>query len=93
MFTFDQARQVVLSYLFPQWIRQMGTLVALPTGYENDTHWQVIAGAKEALSGDDSAFQLMDGPAFLVDKETGELTLVNVITSLDELYAMTPTGS
>jgi hypothetical protein len=90
--TFENARQIVLSYLFPRWPVQNGTLVALYHGYENDTDWQVLAGAKEALIDGDDSFQLMDAPAFLVDKSTGALTLLNVISNLDELDAMTPTG-
>lgn len=91
--TFDEARRVVYEDMRRTWKRSQGTLVTLPGGYEDDTHWQVVAGAKQWLVDRDSAFQLMDAPAILVNKRTGNITRLTVLDNFKRLNEMTPVGA
>lgn len=88
--TFEQAREVVELALRSEWPADGGTLVTMPYGWEDAQSWQVVAGAREALVDGDSDFELMDSPAFLVDKETGRLEQAVKIAVLDRLDEMTP---
>jgi hypothetical protein len=91
--TFEQAREIVRSAYEPHWKPEMGELVTLPIGYEDEIHWWVVVGAREALVDGDNDFQMFDLPVSLVKKETGELELVPFLDGdLDKLDAMTPTG-
>jgi hypothetical protein len=92
MITFQEARQRVLDVLRPEWRASQGTLIALPGGYEDATHWRVIAGARERLIDGDLDFDAMDMPAWLVGKHNGAVTRLVVIASLDRLNRMTPTA-
>lgn len=89
--TFAQARQRVQTRVAARWTAELGTLVVLPTGYENATHWRVVVGAREALVDGNDDFRLMDQPAMLVSKQTGEIQELPVIPNFDRLDAMTPT--
>lgn len=93
MITFDEARQIVERELRAKWQPWQGTLITLPTGAEDATHWRVIAGARESLVDGDLDFDLMDAPALLVSKTTGELQRVVVIADMERLSAMTPVAS
>jgi len=90
MITFEEARQLVQHSLRGSWSPKLGTLVTLPSGFEESTHWRVIAGAREALVDGDRDFDLMDAPAFLVSKTTGAVERLVVIDNLDRLDSMTP---
>jgi hypothetical protein len=92
MITFEEARHRVLDVLRPQWRASQGELIALPKGYEDATHWRVIAGAREALIDGDLDFDTMDMPAWLVGKHNGAITRLAVIANLDRLDRMTPTA-
>jgi hypothetical protein len=91
--TFDDARRRVQIHLAAKWSDQLGTLTTLPEGFEDATHWRVVAGAREALVDGDDDYQLMDAPALLVDKRTGAVTEVSVLDHLDQLDRMRPTVS
>lgn len=92
--TFEQARRAVLTYITTtgMWRPELGTLTTLGTGFEDEQNWRVIAGAREALNGGDLDHQIMDWPAFLVDKQTGKVTTLVVIANFDRLDAMKPYG-
>ena len=90
--TFEQAREIVERALRPEWTAEYGTLVTMPYGWEDEQSWQVVAGAEEALVGGDFNYEIMDQPAFLVDKATGRLDQPVKITVLDRLDRMTPVG-
>jgi hypothetical protein len=90
MITFEEARSIVQRSLQRSWQPAHGTLITLPTGFQNDTHWRVIAGAREYLVERDSDFDIMDAPAMLVSKRTGEVSRLVVIGNLDLLGRMTP---
>jgi hypothetical protein len=92
MTTFEEARQRVLDVLRPEWRANQGTLITLPQGYEDATHWRVIAGARERLIDGDLDFDTMDMPAMLVAKHGGAVTRAIVIASFDRLDKMTPTA-
>lgn len=90
MVTFREARQIVEDALRPEWPADGGTLVTLDHGWQDDQSWHVVAGAREALVDGDRDYQVMDQPAYLVDKATGRLDELAMIESLDRLDAMTP---
>jgi hypothetical protein len=90
MITFEEARLIVERSLHGSWSPQLGTLITLPVGSQNATHWRVVAGAREYLVEHDDDFNLMDAPAMLVSKRTGEVSRLVVISNLDLLGSMTP---
>ncbi len=92
MITFEQARQLVVDHVRPQWSPSLGELITLPDGFEDATHWRVIAGAREALVDQNRDFDAMDMPALLVGKySAGMVVELAVIANLDRLDRMTPT--
>jgi hypothetical protein len=93
MVTFEQARVIVQRALRPGWPADGGTLVTMPYGWEDAQSWQVVAGAAEALIDGDIEFEVMDPPAYLVDKATGRLEMPNQIEVMDRLDDMTPVGT
>lgn len=93
MVTFEEARATVDHALRPGWPRDGGTFVVLPYGWEDDRAWLVIAGAREALVDGDDSFSVMDAPALLVDKATGQLERLPVVANADRLDAMRPAGA
>lgn len=91
MITFEQARRSVEHLMRFDWQPDHGTLITLPTGFEDAGHWRVVAGAREYLVDRDVDFNLMDVPAFLVSKSTGAITQLSVVDNFDQLDGMTPT--
>lgn len=91
--TFEEARRIVFGALRPEWKRSQGTLVTLPAGYEDDTHWHVIAGARQWLVDRDDNFSIMDAPVLLVNKKTGTVERLSVLEDADRLRRMTPVGA
>ena len=71
MVTFEDARRVVAQLEAPIW-GSPGTYMVAEWGREDDTHWQVISGAKEDLVDHDPAYRT-NRPVWLVDKVTGEI--------------------
>jgi hypothetical protein len=88
--TFAEARQIVEDAYGPHWPGDMGTFITLDKGFQDATHWRVIAGAKEALEGHDFDYVWMDAPALLVDKQTGQLSAVAELFNWQRLDAMEP---
>lgn len=92
MIDFAEARRRVQIHVAARWNDELGTLTTLPTGYEDATHWRVIAGAHEALIDGDPDYVVMDMPALLVNKLTGAVEELAVVASFDRFDRMTPTG-
>jgi hypothetical protein len=92
MLTFEDARQLVESAIRPDWRAEDGTLIVLPDGWEDATHWQVVAGAREYLVDGDPAFGRIDWPALLVDKKSGAVLRLPVMANFERLDRMTPVG-
>lgn len=93
MTTFEEAREIVTATIAPSWGPDNGTFYVSPDGYEDATHWHVLAGARECLVDGNMEYVRMDGPACLVDKYTGELALLQVLGNWDRLDAMTPVST
>lgn len=91
MIDFAEARRRVQIHLAAKWKPEAGTLTTLPEGYQDATAYCVVAGAREALVDGDPDYAIMDAPALLVDKRTGEVQELPVIPNLNRLDAMTPT--
>lgn len=70
-----------------------------PWGYEDDTVFHVMQTPPDApaplIEGMDPppSQGVMDQPAILVNKATGEVELVPVVGSFERLEAMTPVGT
>jgi hypothetical protein len=87
--TFADARSLVQKQLNREWGKTPGTPTTLSRGYQDATHWQVVAGAREYLIDGKPGFELMDAPVWLVSKATGEITKLTAIDSFDRLGKMT----
>lgn len=89
---FDYARRLVRDHLLDRWKAEDGRLVIAPLGFENATHWRVVASAEPTDPTDDeppaAAPADLSGRAFLVDKSTGAVSEVSVA----EVGGMTPYG-
>lgn len=92
MIDFAEARRRVQIAVAAKWPDDLGTLVTLPTGYEDAASWRVIAGAREALIDGNDDYQVMDMPALLVDKQTGAIQELPVVANFARLDRMIPTG-
>jgi hypothetical protein len=92
-YSFEDARRKAADALRPEWPEDAGTLTVLDYGWEDDTHWQVIAGAAEWLVDRDHNFALMDAPALFVSKATGKVERLPVLANLDRLDRMRPVGT
>lgn len=91
MISFTEARRRVQIHVAARWRKDMGTLMTSEHGYQDPTHWWVIVGAREALVDGNEAYRVLDMPALLVDKQTGEIEELPMLTSFDRLDPMTPT--
>jgi hypothetical protein len=87
--TFQDARTIVYNEARKTWAAKNGSLITLRRGYQDDTHWQVIAGAREYLVGGDDNYTVLDAAAWLVDKATGKITKLSVLEDADRLGNMT----
>jgi hypothetical protein len=94
MITFEQARKAVKTVNEPAWEDQdmKGTYMVAPYGKEDDQFFLVIDGAEEAMVGNDPDFIVMDQPAMLVDKETGQVFEAVFLEVADRIQAMTEVG-
>lgn len=95
--TFDDARRLVRDHLLDRWRAQDGRLVVAEQGFQDATHWRVLANAVALEDPDDSADSAppavdLAGLAFLVDKSTGELAEVPVAGNEARWQAMLPWG-
>ena len=94
MLTFQQAREAVALHIVPRWPGlEAGRPFVADWGSQDETHWEVIAGAKEYLVDGDQSFVMMDLPVFLVDKRTGDVEEVPFLEALGRLERMEPVGS
>jgi hypothetical protein len=89
MVSFDEARRIVLARARDNWHAGMGTLVTAPDGFESPKQWRVRAVAKQELDGDDSFIQ-MDEFVYLVDKNTGVVTVTTYLADQDKIESMVP---
>ena len=90
--TFQAAREAVAQYargLFPT---TRGTFYVAPWGRSDATHWEVPAGAKEAMVDGDDSFIIMDWPFFLVDKTTGQVEAWSYLDAVDRVERMAHVG-
>lgn len=87
---FQQACDRVRRALTP-W-PHLGDLYVAPYGAEDETHWQVVYGNREALVDDDPVFVLMDAPIALVSKATGEIEWLDYLPNMARVNAMRPFG-
>ncbi len=86
--TFTEARQRVTEDYASHWPDGWGTFYVDPTGYEDDEAFQVVVGARETLVDNDPDFAVIDAPAVLVLKDTGEIVEVPVLENMERLDAM-----
>lgn len=93
MTTFEEARAIVAAQLAEVWRPEDGTLYVAADGFEDADYWHVVAGAREALIDGDADLVRLDAPAYLVDKSTGEIVLLDVIANFDRLGAMRPVAA
>jgi hypothetical protein len=96
--TFDDARRIVRDHLLDRWTAQHGRLVVAERGFQDTTHWRVVASAapvEEASAEEDDEVApppSLDDRAFLVDKASGEVTELPVAGNEARWQAMTPWG-
>lgn len=89
--SFEQARQAVWEYLRPTWA--LGELYIAPWGHEDAEAYQIIAGARQWITGNDPAFMDLTGTVWLVDKVDGSIDDMNAAENLPRLMAMTDVGT
>ena len=94
--TFADARRIVRDHLLNSWTEADGRLWVADYGFENDTHWRVIAGSHEVLvEKDPEAIELASTPpaTYLVSKQTGEIEVVPLTPdNVERLSFLTPYG-
>lgn len=88
MISYKEATEIVTKELQPKW--EFGTFYVEPKGYENDEIFMVPYGAKEFLVDDDDEFMVTDYPVAFVNKETGELDLVDYLSNRDLIVSLNP---
>lgn len=89
--TFEEARERVWEHLRPSW--ELGELYVAPWGHEDADAYQIIAGARQWITGDDPAFMDLTGIVWLVDKATGAVDEVNSAEIMPRLLAMSDVGA
>lgn len=91
---FDYARRLVRDHLLDRWRAEDGRLLIAPRGFENATHWRVVASAEPTDAADDEPLPGepadLSGRAFLVHKQTGAVTDVPATDPV--VAAMAPWG-
>jgi hypothetical protein len=93
MVTFEEARRRVEADMRKHWQSSQGTLVVLPDGFEDTDGWHILAGAREYLVDDNPDFALLNSPAIVVSKKTGEIERLVVLESFDRLQQMRPVSA
>jgi hypothetical protein len=89
MITFDEAKSAVLKLAKRDWNSGRGTLVIAPTGFESPTYWRPRAVAQQELDGDMS-FTQMDETIYLVNKNTGKVTVTTYLVDPEKIDDMVP---
>jgi hypothetical protein len=92
--TFDDARRLVRDHLLDRWTGQDGRLVVGERGFQDATHWRVLASAVPVEDAEDEPAPAADltDRAFLVDKASGAVTELPVAGNEARWQAMTPWG-
>lgn len=92
--TFDDARRIVRDHLLDRWTASHGRLVVAERGFQDSTHWRVLASAVPVEEADDEVAPppSLEDRAFLVDKAGGEVTELPVAGNEARWQAMTPWG-
>ena len=94
--SFDDARRIVRDHLLNRWTAQDGRLVIAERGFQDATHWRVVASAVPVEDAEDETAPAppdLAGRAFLVDKATGEVDEVPVAGNEARWQAMLPWGA
>ena len=68
--TFEQARQIVIDYIG---LKADDNLVAPSWGSENDEYWSIPINTREYLIECNADYLMVGGPAYLVNKVTGQV--------------------
>jgi hypothetical protein len=90
MITFEEARDLVAADERDSWT--LGTYMVATYGYEDDTHFLVVSGARESIVDGDINFAVFDQPATLVNKTSGAITRLSYLLNYERLSAMTIIG-
>lgn len=94
---FTDAKRIVREYLLDRWNSRNGTLQIAEGGYQDATHWRVVAGTAPASHAEDDD-EAPDSPmppeetAYLVDRSTGQLEVMPVAGNEARLAEMLPWG-
>ncbi|MFK0004976.1 hypothetical protein [Paenarthrobacter sp. NPDC090522] len=87
--TFEDARKAVRALREPLW-NAPGTYMVADYGWEDETSYLVVEGAREYLEDNNDKFVIMDAPAIFVDKATGLVLEADFLMVMDRVHAMTP---
>lgn len=90
MLTFDDARRVLEAHFREHPPAISGTLYIAPEGFEDDTHYMPVWGAREYLVDKQEPFARWDNRVLFVDKQTGEISEQLHTLALDKVRAMRP---
>lgn len=87
MLTFEEACLIAHGVLEPTW--DVGTLHIATEGLEDKRGYAVFSSNKEWMVDGDTEFMQVNAPVVLVDKETGEAQIENVMNVWDRTDHMT----
>lgn len=90
MLSFDDARRVIENHLRAHPPGISGTLYVSPEGFEDDTHYLPVWGAREFLVDGQDAYGRWDSRVLFVDKQTGEVTEDVQPLAFRKIKAMAP---
>ena len=91
MVTLEQARRIARSHAAESWRPSHGTLHVDAEGFEDDYAYLVIVGARELLVDGDYDYLMLGGGVITVEKETGEVFVLDSLLDGGRIDAMTPT--
>lgn len=89
--TYEDARAAAVAYLAPDWPPDGGTLYADKIGLEDSLAFLVPIGAREFLVDGDQSFVVLGVDVVTVDKITGAIVTLDILTDAARIDAMTPT--
>ncbi|MFK0042438.1 hypothetical protein ACIQTW_21590 [Paenarthrobacter sp. NPDC090517] len=87
--TFEEARTTVRESRESLW-EGLGTYTVADYGWEDETSYLVVEGAREYLEDNNDEFVVMDAPAIFVDKATGIVLEADFLAVAGRVQAMTP---
>jgi hypothetical protein len=90
MISFKEAQTIVSSQLKSKWNSIGGTFHVADWGSENEKYWQIPVGAREFLVEGDLDFQIIDDQIYLIEKQSGEFTIIIGYQNLDLLETLKP---